>query len=51
MNWLSQWGDRVIVLETPDPFWSVSRFYTNFPQVETEDALICLQQHNLTHHQ
>ncbi len=51
MNWLSRWGDRVIVLETPDPFWSVSRFYTHFPQVETEDALICLQQHNLTHHQ
>lgn len=51
MNWLSRWGDRVIVLETPDPFWSVSRFYIDFPQVETEEALICLQQHNhLTHH-
>lgn len=46
MQWLSRWGDRVIVLETPDPFLSVSRFYSKFPQVPTEEALIYLQQHN-----
>ena len=36
--------DRLIVLDTPRPFLSVSRFYTEFTQVETEVALICLQQ-------
>lgn len=45
-TWLSQWSDRVVVLKTPDPFFSVSRFYANFPQVSTEEALICLKQHN-----
>lgn len=35
--------DRAIVLETPEPFFSVSRFYQEFPQVETEEALACLQ--------
>lgn len=46
MKWLSRWSDRVVVLETPDPFLSVSRFYDQFPQVDTEEALIYLQQHN-----
>jgi len=46
MKWLSRWCDRVVVLETPDPFLSVSRFYDKFPQVDTEEALIYLQQHN-----
>ena len=46
MKWLSQWCDRVVVLETPEPFLSVSRFYDNFPQLETEEALVYLQQHN-----
>lgn len=46
MKWLRQWCDRVVVLETPEPFLSVSRFYIEFPQVDTEDALIELQQHN-----
>ncbi|NES03557.1 MAG: phosphoribosyltransferase [Okeania sp. SIO2F4] len=36
--------DRLIVLETPNPFLSVSRFYNEFAQVETEVALACLQQ-------
>jgi len=36
--------DRLIVLETPRPFMSVSRFYTKFTQVETEVALASLQQ-------
>jgi predicted phosphoribosyltransferase len=51
VNWLSRWSDRVVILEAPDPFLSVSRFYANFPQVPTEDALIHLQQYNhLTPH-
>ncbi|HEY9651749.1 MAG TPA: phosphoribosyltransferase family protein [Coleofasciculaceae cyanobacterium] len=45
-HWLSQWCDRVVILKTPDPFFSVSRFYANFPQVSSEEALICLKQHN-----
>jgi predicted phosphoribosyltransferase len=44
--YLRQWGDRVIVLETPESFLSVSRFYVDFPQVETEEALVYLQQQN-----
>lgn len=44
-NWLSQWCDRVVVLETPKQFLSVSRFYAQFPQVETHEALACLQSH------
>lgn len=44
MPFLEQWGDRVIVLETPDPFHSVSRFYSRFNQVPTEEALHCLHQ-------
>lgn len=35
--------DRLIVLATPDPFWSVSRFYQSFPQVEMEEALMHLK--------
>ncbi|HEY9638495.1 MAG TPA: phosphoribosyltransferase family protein [Coleofasciculaceae cyanobacterium] len=46
IKWLSQWCDRVVVLQAPDLFLSVSRFYGNFPQIETQDALIYLQQHN-----
>lgn len=36
---LETWGDRVIVLATPHPFHSVSRFYQEFPQVEMEEAI------------
>lgn len=46
MPWLRQWGDCIIVLETPELFLSVSRFYTEFPQVEIEEALAYLQQQN-----
>jgi putative phosphoribosyl transferase len=35
--------DRLIVLATPEPFLSVSRFYRIFTQVETAEALACLQ--------
>ncbi|KOP25422.1 phosphoribosyltransferase [Hapalosiphon sp. MRB220] len=43
LPWLHQWGDRVIVLATPEPFASVSNFYQHFPQVETTQALKYLQ--------
>ncbi|HAJ59353.1 MAG TPA: phosphoribosyltransferase [Cyanobacteria bacterium UBA8543] len=46
IKWLSRWCDRLVILETPEPFWSVSRFYADFPQVETKEALVYLQQHN-----
>lgn len=41
---LEQWGDRIILLSAPKSFLSVSRFYAEFPQVETESALACLYQ-------
>src|SRR6476469_6484629 len=44
MGFLAEMGDKLIVLETPHPFYSVSRFYGQFPQVETAEALRCLQQ-------
>lgn len=43
-DFFGEWVDRVIILETPEPFLSVGRFYQNFPQVETANALKCLQQ-------
>jgi putative phosphoribosyl transferase len=46
IKWLQQWCDRVVILETPKHFLSVSRFYHEFPQVETEEALTELQAHN-----
>lgn len=46
MNWLQKWCDRIVVLETPKQFLSVSRFYEQFPQVESEDALSYLHSHN-----
>lgn len=36
---LAQHVDRVIVLATPDPFYSVSQFYRSFPQVELDAAI------------
>ncbi|MCV3213611.1 phosphoribosyltransferase family protein [Plectonema radiosum NIES-515] len=44
LPWLSQWCDRLIILETPEPFLSVSHFYVDFPQVECSEALVYLQQ-------
>ncbi len=35
-------GDRVIVLATPKPFYSVSRFYRAFPQLTMAEAIACL---------
>jgi len=43
MGFLAKMGDKAIILETPHPFYSVSRFYAEFPQVETAEALVCLQ--------
>ncbi|MBE9097633.1 phosphoribosyltransferase [Tychonema sp. LEGE 07203] len=43
MGFLAEIGDKSIILETPRPFYSVSRFYAQFPQVETAEALECLQ--------
>lgn len=51
MEWLTQWCDRVVVLDAAEQFSSVSRFYEKFPQVTTEEALRDLQQYNqLTSH-
>ena len=36
---LHTWCDRLVVLATPEPFLSVSRFYQTFEQVATEMAL------------
>ena len=31
--------DRVLILQTPDPFMNVGRFYKHFPQVSTVEAI------------
>lgn len=46
METLTQWCDRSIILETPEEFLSVSRFYELFSQVELEEAMTYLQQQN-----
>ncbi|MCL6433130.1 MAG: phosphoribosyltransferase [Leptolyngbyaceae cyanobacterium HOT.MB2.61] len=43
MPFLRELGDRVIILATPHPFHSVSRFYEEFPQMTTEEAASYLQ--------
>lgn len=43
---LHHWGDRLVILETPATFLSVSRFYALFDQVEMEDAVACLKRQN-----
>lgn len=40
---LCDYADRVLVLATPDPFLSVSRFYRSFPQVEMASAIADLK--------
>ena len=40
---LQSYGDQVIVLATPHPFYSVSRFYKAFPQVTMVEAAAYLQ--------
>lgn len=41
---LHNWGDRAIILATPENFGSVSRFYGSFQQVQISEALACLEQ-------
>ncbi|GAB4140130.1 MAG: phosphoribosyltransferase [Cyanobacteria bacterium J069] len=48
---LKHWGDRILLLAAPRSFLSVSRFYTEFPQVETAEALAILNRHNQTFQQ
>ncbi|MEQ8536430.1 MAG: phosphoribosyltransferase family protein [Coleofasciculus sp. D1-CHI-01] len=43
---LGRFCDRLVILETPDNFLSVSRFYEEFPQVNTDEALAYLQEYN-----
>lgn len=43
---LELWSERVLVLATPDPFFSVSRFYQHFDQVSLTDAIAMLKNHN-----
>jgi predicted phosphoribosyltransferase len=45
---LKHWGDRIVLLAAPRSFLSVSRFYVEFPQVETEEALDILKCHHQT---
>lgn len=46
MTMLQEWCDNAIVLAQPPNFLSVSRFYEDFPQLEIEEAISCLQQVN-----
>lgn len=39
---LEEWCDRTIILATPDPFFSVSRFYMDFPQTTPQEVADCL---------
>jgi putative phosphoribosyl transferase len=41
--WLQQLGDRLIILQSPKSFLSVSNFYVEFPQVNTEEAFLILR--------
>ncbi len=44
LPWLQTWGDILVILNTPEPFFSVSNFYERFEQVPTKDAIDCLYQ-------
>jgi predicted phosphoribosyltransferase len=46
MPFLRELGDRVVVLATPHPFHSVSRFYQEFHQLTMEEAVSYLQGQN-----
>ncbi|NEP41188.1 MAG: phosphoribosyltransferase [Okeania sp. SIO2H7] len=45
LSFLEKYCDRLIILQTPQPFLSVSRFYREFTQVETEAVKTYLQEH------
>jgi predicted phosphoribosyltransferase len=35
---LSAEADRVVCLETPEPFYAIGQFYSNFDQVEDDEV-------------
>jgi putative phosphoribosyl transferase len=37
--YLQQWGDKTILVATPEVFGSVSRFYEHFPQITLKEAI------------
>lgn len=39
VEYLQQWGDKAILVATPEVFGSVSRFYRYFPQISLEEAI------------
>ncbi len=41
---LEQSCDCAIILQTPDPFWNVGRFYEEFSQVSTKEAIAQLKE-------
>ncbi len=45
--WLHKWGEQVIALAAPESFLSVSNFYVEFPQIETQQALKYLQEQSI----
>lgn len=45
--WLHKWGEQVIALAAPESFLSVSNFYVEFPQIETQQALEYFQQQSI----
>ncbi len=41
---LAEEADRVVVLETPEPFWAVGRFYIRFDQTTDEEVVELLKE-------
>jgi len=35
---LASEADKVVCLETPEPFFAIGQFYTEFPQVEDDEV-------------
>lgn len=46
LEWLGKQAERLIILDAPHPFFSVSRFYLEFPQLSLVDAQNLLRSHN-----
>lgn len=42
---LANEADRVVCLETPEPFFAIGQFYSDFPQVEDEEVKRILDAH------
>ncbi|MDX2240828.1 MAG: phosphoribosyltransferase family protein [Leptolyngbyaceae cyanobacterium bins.302] len=51
LSHLQTWADQVVILATPSPFQSVSRFYKEFNQVEMDTAIALLQATNQKLHE